>query len=184
MLDCTMAVVQPLPSNRSPSALSNVILMCRPPNMITNESSPYVSGHVHWMSLASLNNGWSHAMIGGCPGFKTVTALRTTSLAWRNIETDFDSSGNSGRSALTAVGLWFRVSVVSVLMAWYAAQDTWRSGTGLPSFSLSTVLLIWSHHLYSSAIACAMRVQSDLARPSTWEMGDSSLIVGTIGTRV
>ena len=44
--------------------------MWRSPNMITNESSPYVSGHVHWMSLASLNNGWSHAMIGGCPGFK------------------------------------------------------------------------------------------------------------------
>ena len=50
-------------------------LQCRhlnmqPPNITTSLSSPYVSGHFHWICFARVNNGWSQVRTGVWPGLR------------------------------------------------------------------------------------------------------------------
>ena len=56
---CTSAWVHPLPCNQSPRVFSAFISICNPPNITTSLSSPYVSGYLHWICFARVNNGSS-----------------------------------------------------------------------------------------------------------------------------
>ena len=95
-------LVHPEQSSHCPSAFNAVISMWSPPNMITKCSSPYVSGHCHWICFARANSGWSTAITGTCPGFLCSVANLTTFSAWRIIATECAFSRSMGMREMMA----------------------------------------------------------------------------------
>ena len=133
-----------------------------PPNITTSLSSPYVSGHFHWICFARVNNGWSQVRTGIWPGLICWTAFLTTSIECLIIATVWALSWNKGSRDVGVMTGCFG----SWCLAWYAAHDVFSQAS---TSSLRTCLVI-SSHIYSSSMCWS----------KLWRLREVTEVAGTL----
>ena len=144
--------------------LSAASSICKPPNMMTNLSSPYCSGQYHWICFATAYVGWSAAMKGTCPGFKNATVSLILSITCLIVATEWAWSRRRGSRAVMLTSNW--------------ALFSWMRGGLTMWHLLHHPLLQWRRlspatHIPVPAVASGNQCQARSAL-QLWEGKDSS----------
>ena len=111
----------------------------------------------HCNCFPCVKRDWSTQMTVVCSGLMCCTAAWITSNKWQTTAGELDSCWNNGRMALSDG----KTSVGGIVLAWYAAHDSWESPVTSSIYDCSTC----SNHPYSSCMCCFIILQQELTSP-------------------